>query len=195
MLCFWKRKGMRVVSLLLPVWLWPAFQHRLSLDPLNASSYSLPSTQVGMLSALPHLVMTIIVPIGGQIADFLRTRRIMTTTNVRKMMNCGGEREMFSPLLYFLQATILKVAIFISSHKDGVRDQPNWSLAKGWTHWKTQLANPRTLSTGALFLIRGHTVQGFAPLQALNIYLCTHEHILIYRTHPIGPYSLRQSTD
>lgn len=35
--------------------------------------------------------MTIIVPIGGQIADFLRSRRIMSTTNVRKLMNCGGE--------------------------------------------------------------------------------------------------------
>jgi hypothetical protein len=43
------------------------------------------------VSALPHLVMTIIVPIGGQIADFLRSRRIMSTTNVRKLMNCGGE--------------------------------------------------------------------------------------------------------
>lgn len=40
---------------------------------------------------MPHLVMTIIVPIGGQIADFLRSRRIMSTTNVRKLMNCGGE--------------------------------------------------------------------------------------------------------
>ncbi|KAL7977407.1 hypothetical protein Chor_009356 [Crotalus horridus] len=47
-------------------------------------------SKVGMLSALPHLVMTIIVPIGGQIADFLRSRRLMSTTNVRKMMNCGG---------------------------------------------------------------------------------------------------------
>ncbi|XP_059170865.1 vesicular glutamate transporter 2-like [Physella acuta] len=43
----------------------------------------------GTLSALPHLVMAIIVPIGGQIADFLR-RRILTTTVVRKIFNCGG---------------------------------------------------------------------------------------------------------
>lgn len=50
-----------------------------------------PLAQVGLVSALPHLVMTIIVPIGGQIADFLRSRRIMSTTNVRKLMNCGGE--------------------------------------------------------------------------------------------------------
>lgn len=47
--------------------------------------------QVGMVSALPHLVMTIIVPIGGQLADYLRTHNLMTTTNVRKLMNCGGE--------------------------------------------------------------------------------------------------------
>ena len=44
-----------------------------------------------MVSALPHLVMTIIVPIGGQLADYLRTHNLMSTTNVRKMMNCGGE--------------------------------------------------------------------------------------------------------
>lgn len=46
-----------------------------------------------MLSALPHLVMTIIVPIGGQLADFLRSKNIMSTTNVRKIMNCGGKRD------------------------------------------------------------------------------------------------------
>lgn len=58
--------------------------------PLSARSVR-SRVQVGLVSALPHLVMTIIVPIGGQIADFLRSRRIMSTTNVRKLMNCGGE--------------------------------------------------------------------------------------------------------
>ena len=48
-------------------------------------------SQVGMLSALPHLVMTIIVPLGGQLADYLRSHNIMSTTMVRKIMNCGGE--------------------------------------------------------------------------------------------------------
>ncbi|TNN80560.1 Vesicular glutamate transporter 2.1 [Liparis tanakae] len=47
-------------------------------------------SKVGMLSALPHLVMTIIVPIGGQLADYLRSKNILTTTTVRKIMNCGG---------------------------------------------------------------------------------------------------------
>lgn len=48
--------------------------------------------QVGIVSALPHLVMTIIVPLGGQLADHLRSKNILSTTNVRKIMNCGGEK-------------------------------------------------------------------------------------------------------
>lgn len=64
-----------------------------------------------MLSAVPHLVMTIIVPIGGQIADFLRSKQILSTTTVRKIMNCGGKyindiKDMF--LVY-------KVLIYMSN--------------------------------------------------------------------------------
>lgn len=47
-------------------------------------------TKGSTLAALPHLVMTIIVPFGGQLADYLRRKEIMTTTNVRKLFNCGG---------------------------------------------------------------------------------------------------------
>ncbi|XP_063077545.1 vesicular glutamate transporter 1 [Engraulis encrasicolus] len=66
-------------------------------------------SKVGIVSALPHLVMTIIVPIGGQLADYLRENNIMTTTNVRKLMNCGG---------FGLEATFLLVVGF--SHTKGV---------------------------------------------------------------------------
>ncbi|XP_059381183.1 vesicular glutamate transporter 1 [Carassius carassius] len=66
-------------------------------------------SKVGILSALPHLVMTIVVPIGGQLADYLRSHNIMTTTNVRKLMNCGG---------FGLEATFLLVVGF--SHTKGV---------------------------------------------------------------------------
>ncbi|XP_072125414.1 vesicular glutamate transporter 3 [Mobula birostris] len=52
--------------------------------------FGFPISKVGMLSAVPHMVMTIVVPIGGQIADFLRSRNILSTTSVRKIMNCGG---------------------------------------------------------------------------------------------------------
>ncbi|KAK3527840.1 hypothetical protein QTP86_007725 [Hemibagrus guttatus] len=66
-------------------------------------------SKVGMLSALPHLVMTIIVPIGGQIADYLRSKNIMSTTNVRKIMNCGG---------FGMEATLLLIVGY--SHSKGM---------------------------------------------------------------------------
>ncbi|XP_053305112.1 vesicular glutamate transporter 2 [Spea bombifrons] len=66
-------------------------------------------SKVGMLSAVPHLVMTIIVPIGGQIADFLRSKQILSTTTVRKIMNCGG---------FGMEATLLLVVGY--SHSRGV---------------------------------------------------------------------------
>lgn len=44
----------------------------------------------GFVGALPHIVMTVIVPLGGLMADFLRTNGIMSTTTVRKLFNCGG---------------------------------------------------------------------------------------------------------
>ncbi|TRY63138.1 hypothetical protein TCAL_10827 [Tigriopus californicus] len=42
------------------------------------------------VAALPHLVMTLIVPFGGQLADYLRRNKFLSTTNVRKVFNCGG---------------------------------------------------------------------------------------------------------
>ncbi|XP_059421133.1 vesicular glutamate transporter 3-like isoform X2 [Carassius carassius] len=62
--------------------------------------FGFPISKVGILSAVPHMVMTIIVPIGGQLADFLRSRKILSTTNVRKIMNCGG---------FGMEATLLLV--------------------------------------------------------------------------------------
>lgn len=46
--------------------------------------------QTGVIGSLPHLLMTMIVPCGGLLADHLRKRGIMSTTNVRKLFNCGG---------------------------------------------------------------------------------------------------------
>ncbi|KAK6050696.1 transporter, major facilitator family protein, partial [Cooperia oncophora] len=44
----------------------------------------------GMLAALPHAVMGIVVLFGGQLADYLRSNKILSTTAVRKIFNCGG---------------------------------------------------------------------------------------------------------
>ncbi|KAK3570401.1 hypothetical protein QTP86_019281 [Hemibagrus guttatus] len=71
--------------------------------------FGFPISKVGILSAVPHMVMTIIVPIGGQLADFLRSHKILSTTTVRKIMNCGG---------FGMEATLLLVVGF--SHTRGV---------------------------------------------------------------------------
>ncbi|KAK5975981.1 hypothetical protein GCK32_008810, partial [Trichostrongylus colubriformis] len=44
----------------------------------------------GFLAALPHAVMGIVVLFGGQLADYLRSHKILSTTAVRKIFNCGG---------------------------------------------------------------------------------------------------------
>ncbi|KAL2725286.1 vesicular glutamate transporter 22 isoform X3 [Vespula squamosa] len=44
----------------------------------------------GFMSALPYLAMTIVVQFSGQLADYLRTKELLTTTQVRKIFNCGA---------------------------------------------------------------------------------------------------------
>ncbi|XP_054713555.1 vesicular glutamate transporter 1-like [Uloborus diversus] len=63
--------------------------------------------QSGIVGALPHLLMTIVVPFGGYLADYLRRREILTTTGVRKMFNCGG---------FGLEATFLLIVAYTRSN-------------------------------------------------------------------------------
>ncbi|KAF4520610.1 hypothetical protein B566_EDAN006021 [Ephemera danica] len=46
--------------------------------------------ETGLVGALPHLLMTVIVPCGGLLADHLRKTGTLSTTMVRKLFNCGG---------------------------------------------------------------------------------------------------------
>ncbi|CAG0919043.1 unnamed protein product, partial [Notodromas monacha] len=72
---------------------------------------SLTENEIGWLSALPHLVMTMIVPMGGILADHLRKNGIMSTTNVRKVFNCGGFGLEAIFLLFTAYATTSKQAM------------------------------------------------------------------------------------
>ncbi|XP_032766974.1 vesicular glutamate transporter 3 isoform X2 [Rattus rattus] len=84
-------------------------EERTYIETSIGEGANLASLSVGLLSAVPHMVMTIVVPIGGQLADYLRSRKILTTTAVRKIMNCGG---------FGMEATLLLVVGF--SHTKGV---------------------------------------------------------------------------
>jgi len=41
-------------------------------------------------SLLPHIVMTIVVPLSSLLADLLRMKKVVNTTAVRKIFGCGG---------------------------------------------------------------------------------------------------------
>lgn len=56
-----------------------------------------------ILGALPHFLMTLIVPGGGILADRIRRKGLLTTTQVRKLFNCGGfgmEATFFIVMVY-----------------------------------------------------------------------------------------------
>ncbi|OAF66566.1 hypothetical protein A3Q56_05708 [Intoshia linei] len=44
----------------------------------------------GFYAALPHIIMTFVVLFGGWASDKLRKKGVISTTNVRKLFNCGG---------------------------------------------------------------------------------------------------------
>lgn len=46
--------------------------------------------KTGFMSALPYLAMSIIIQISGHFADWLQEKEILTTTQVRKLFNCGA---------------------------------------------------------------------------------------------------------
>jgi ACS family sodium-dependent inorganic phosphate cotransporter len=46
--------------------------------------------RTGFMSALPYLAMSIVIPISGYVADRLQEKGILTTTQVRKLFNCGA---------------------------------------------------------------------------------------------------------
>ncbi|XP_044011343.1 sialin-like [Aphidius gifuensis] len=46
--------------------------------------------KTGFLSALPYLVMAIVLQFSGHFADYLRSNNYLTTTQVRKIFNCGA---------------------------------------------------------------------------------------------------------
>ncbi|CAH0768421.1 unnamed protein product [Bemisia tabaci] len=80
------------------------------------SVYDLETAETGFVGALPHLLMTVIVPFGGLLADHIRKEGILSTTNVRKLFNCGGfgvEAFFFIVVAYSNSAFTATVALCI----------------------------------------------------------------------------------
>ncbi|KAJ9573903.1 hypothetical protein L9F63_008702 [Diploptera punctata] len=60
--------------------------------------------KTGFMSALPYLVMAIVLQFAGHLADWLRSKGILTTTQVRKLFNCGA---FISQTIFMLLAAFL----------------------------------------------------------------------------------------
>ncbi|GFG28742.1 hypothetical protein Cfor_02989 [Coptotermes formosanus] len=60
--------------------------------------------KTGVMSALPYLVMAIVLQFAGHLADWLRSSGILTTTQVRKLFNCGA---FISQTVFMLLAAFL----------------------------------------------------------------------------------------
>ena len=64
------------------------------------------------MGALPILLMTFAIPFGGIMADFIRKKGTMSTTNVRKLFNCLGYGIEALVFLMVAQATTAVSASF-----------------------------------------------------------------------------------
>ncbi|KAJ1367385.1 hypothetical protein KIN20_028285 [Parelaphostrongylus tenuis] len=62
-------------------------------DPEESMAFHFTVTS-GVLAALPHAVMGLVVLVGGQLADFLRSNKYLSTTAVRKLFNCGEDESL-----------------------------------------------------------------------------------------------------
>ncbi|XP_067000876.2 vesicular glutamate transporter 2 [Anabrus simplex] len=60
--------------------------------------------EAGVMSALPYLAMALILQIAGHLADFLMSRGILNTTQVRRTFNCGA---FLCQTVFMLLATVL----------------------------------------------------------------------------------------
>jgi hypothetical protein len=69
---------------------WTFYMLIISQSRFLEDVLDLDASQAGFIGSIPHLVMAVVVPIGGILADTLRKNKTLTPTNVRKLMNCGG---------------------------------------------------------------------------------------------------------
>ena len=91
-------------------------------------------SEAGIIGSLPHLVMAIVVPCGGVLADRLRVKKILSPTNVRKVMNCGGfgTEAFFLLVLSYTKTRIENVAaLIIAVGSSGLAISGNFRVIQG----------------------------------------------------------------
>lgn len=85
---------------------WGFYTLLTELPTFVKDSFGYELDKIGYLSALPYLAMTIVVQMGGHLADCLISRSYLTTTQVRKSFNCGA---------FVAQTAFMLVAAYMTS--------------------------------------------------------------------------------
>lgn len=71
------------------------FYNVLTSLPIFLSDLGFGISTNGLLSAVPFGVMAIMIIVGGYVADFLRSKEILTTTKTRKLLNSIGKMFLY----------------------------------------------------------------------------------------------------
>lgn len=96
--------------------------------------------EAGLVGALPHVIMTIIVPCGGLLADHLRKNGILSTTMVRKIFNCGGfgMEGLFFLVVAHAKTSVSSKAVFYINHREPKTPTKILTLLLGYATLKWQ---------------------------------------------------------
>ncbi|XP_065056209.1 sialin-like isoform X2 [Rhopilema esculentum] len=101
--------------------------------------------KAGFLSALPYLIMTIMIQMGGQLADFLRSSGRMSTTTVRKLFTAIG----------FMSQGVFMIVVGYSTSKYMAISALVMSVGLGGLAWSGFIANHLDIAPRYASLIFG----------------------------------------
>ncbi|XP_053684271.1 sialin-like [Sabethes cyaneus] len=107
----------------------------------------------GFISALPYLVMGILLSYAGYVADWLQIRGYLTTTQVRKYFTCGG---------FTVQLICMMVGAWILSPTPTIICI-TIAVGFGGVAWNGYLVNPLDLSPKSAGVLMGIS-NGFATI-------------------------------
>ncbi|XP_066250400.1 sialin-like [Euwallacea similis] len=124
----------KAISTSMPVWAiimshfsenWGFYTLLTQLPKYLKQVYDYELEKSGFLSALPYLLMSILIQFSGQWADWLLVKRYLTTVQVRKIFNCAG----------FLSQTIFMVIAALWSDPIGSVGCLTFAVGLGALAW------------------------------------------------------------
>ncbi|XP_044597056.1 vesicular glutamate transporter 3-like, partial [Cotesia glomerata] len=138
----------------LPVWAifaaglseaWGFYTLLTQLPKFMNDVLSMKLENTGLLSAVPYLILSIVALFFGHTADYLRSRKILTTTNVRKLFTCSA----------FLSQTIFMILAGFSSTSTSAIICLSVAVGLGGIAWSGFGVNPLDIAPQHACIIIG----------------------------------------